>query len=243
MSQISVGEGFYLTLPSNTSAHVFKNNTGSSFHIDLAQHIDLEGPWQVALMEISYPHTWHNIPQDAAYFEWRKKPATPDGETVVNRRRFRGGYYANFEQLRAELKTHLRVIDSDIFVAFNNIQKRFEFQAGGQYHLRVFPPASYILGMKSGEWFTFDASLAPHPADIKAGNCHLYCYSDVVSHQLVSDAYAPLLRTVPIQGTYGDVITQCFNPASYLPVIKKHIERIHKMTVSPAVRLGPRRSC
>ncbi|KAL7382483.1 hypothetical protein ABVT39_023224 [Epinephelus coioides] len=96
---ISGGEGFYITLPSNASAHVFKNNTGSSFHVVLAQHIDLEGPWQVALMEISYLHTWHNIPQDVAYFEWRKKPTTPDEVTLVNHRRFRGGYYdLNFRQ-------------------------------------------------------------------------------------------------------------------------------------------------
>ncbi|KAL7388635.1 hypothetical protein ABVT39_018278 [Epinephelus coioides] len=102
MAQISGGEGFYITLTSNASEDVFKNNTGSSFHVDLAQNIDLEGPWQVALTEISYPHTWHNIPQDATYFEWRKKPATTDKETIVNRRRLRGGYYANFELLKTE---------------------------------------------------------------------------------------------------------------------------------------------
>ncbi|KAF0024937.1 hypothetical protein F2P81_021818 [Scophthalmus maximus] len=35
--------------------------------------------------------------------------------------------------------------------------------------------------------------------DIKAGHYQLYCYSDIVRHQLVGDAYAPLLRTVPIR--------------------------------------------
>ncbi len=42
MDQIS-GEGFYITLPSNACLDVFKNDTSSSCHMDLAQRIDLEG--------------------------------------------------------------------------------------------------------------------------------------------------------------------------------------------------------
>lgn len=50
-------EGFYVTLPSNVSLDVFTENTISKYHVDLAEHLHLEGPWQVALTEISYPHT------------------------------------------------------------------------------------------------------------------------------------------------------------------------------------------
>lgn len=43
---------------------------------------------------------------------------------------------------------------------------------------------------------------------------------------MVGDAYAPLLRIVDVQGTYGEVITKHFNPSYYLPVAKNHIENI-----------------
>lgn len=66
-------QGFYVTLPSNASLNVFKNNTSSSFREDLAQYLHLDGAWEVAVTEISYPYTWFNLPNDMAYFEWRKK--------------------------------------------------------------------------------------------------------------------------------------------------------------------------
>lgn len=138
-----------------------------------------------------------------------------------------GGYYNSIEQLRLELHAFLRKIGSDIYFLFSTIQKRFEFQAGGQFHLRFYPPVAYMLGFEPGKWLQFNQRMAPYPADIKAGMSHLYVYSDLVRHQLVGDTYAPLLRTIDIQGTYGDVITQYFNPPCYLPVIKNHIENIH----------------
>ena len=66
--------GFYITLPSNASQDIFKANTISDFGMDLAWTIDLEGEWEVALTEISYPHSWLNLPRDDAYFLWRTKP-------------------------------------------------------------------------------------------------------------------------------------------------------------------------
>ncbi|KAF0036502.1 hypothetical protein F2P81_001324 [Scophthalmus maximus] len=84
-----------------------------------------------------------------------------------------------------------------------------------------------MLGIKPFEWFQIKTNSAPYPADIKAGHYQLYCYSDIVRHQLVGDAYAPLPRTVPIQGKFGDIITQTFSPAYYLRVAKKHVENIH----------------
>lgn len=73
--------------------------------MDLAQHINLEGPWQVALTEISYPHTWFNIPPQSVYFDWKKKP-TPNPKDPMWRARsarFRGGYNTDLDQLKVEI--------------------------------------------------------------------------------------------------------------------------------------------
>jgi len=125
------------------------------------------------------------------------------------------------------MDSYFREINSDIYLVYNIIQKKFDFQAGGQTHVLYKGPAAYMMGLKSGEWFKFDQKLAHYPADMKAGFYHLYCYSDVVQPQIVGDAYAPpLLRTISVKGTFGEVITQHFNPAYYLPVAKQHIENI-----------------
>ena len=49
--------GFYLTLPSNSSMDYHPENTLTNFVTRLPTVIDLEGSWEVALMEIQYPHT------------------------------------------------------------------------------------------------------------------------------------------------------------------------------------------
>jgi len=219
MNRTVEDEGFYVTLPSNASLNVFKNNTSSSFRVDLAQHIDLEGSWQVALTEISYPHTWHNAPRDQAYFEWRKA-----GQEKFYRQNIGCGHFKDLNQLRAEIEGHLRKIGSDIFLVVDTVENRLAYQSGAQYHLRFYPPLSYMLGVESGKWIEFDTRRAPYPMDLKSGFYQLYCYSDVVAPQIVGDAYAPLLRTVRVEGRFGDIITHTFNPVNYLPVAKRHIE-------------------
>jgi len=50
---------FYITLPSNGKQ--FEDNTLNNFRVRLPQRIDLEGQWDVALIEAIYPHTWNNL--------------------------------------------------------------------------------------------------------------------------------------------------------------------------------------
>ncbi len=49
---------FYLTLPSNSLP---STNTTASFSIYLPNKIDLQGKWEVALVEIQYPFSWNNL--------------------------------------------------------------------------------------------------------------------------------------------------------------------------------------
>lgn len=220
-------QGFYVTLPSNASLNVFKNNTSSSFRVDLAHHLNLDGAWEVALTEISYPYTWLNIPNDKAYFECRKKSDAEQRPDDVVKTKIRAGFYEDANTLRAEIKACLRRIDSDIYLKYHPIVKKFEFTAGGIYQLRFFPPLAYMLGVSPGVWLRFERKFAPYPADIKAGCYHLFCYSDIAALQLVGDSYSPLLRTVRIEGNYGDIVNLCFNKPDYIPVARKHIENIH----------------
>ena len=50
---------FYVTLPSDSSANFFPNNTIASFRTKLATPIELEpDKWEVGLVEISYPRVY-----------------------------------------------------------------------------------------------------------------------------------------------------------------------------------------
>ena len=55
---------FQLTLPSNSSIEFFPNNKASDFTTKLPTPISLEGEWELALIDIQYPHNWYNVTED-----------------------------------------------------------------------------------------------------------------------------------------------------------------------------------
>lgn len=59
---------FYLTLLSNSSFQHFPENKTSSFTVKLPRTINLEGKYEVALCEISYPMTFDNVTKDHNIF-------------------------------------------------------------------------------------------------------------------------------------------------------------------------------
>ena len=65
---------FYLTIPSNSSLHLYPNNTLTHFTTQLAKDIDLQGQWEVGLSEIQYPHTWHNMSDNEGWINFENSP-------------------------------------------------------------------------------------------------------------------------------------------------------------------------
>lgn len=52
----------YLTLPSNSSLEYFPKNTVEHFKVKLAEAVELNGEWEVALhAEIHFPRSWSTI--------------------------------------------------------------------------------------------------------------------------------------------------------------------------------------
>ena len=54
-------DSFTIELVSNASAEFFPDNTLSSFTNFLPEQVNLEGQWEVAISEISYPSMYQNI--------------------------------------------------------------------------------------------------------------------------------------------------------------------------------------
>ena len=57
-------EEFMLTLPSNASAKYFPENTPSCFKVALPKVLELEGEWEIAIVNIQYPYNWPNYLED-----------------------------------------------------------------------------------------------------------------------------------------------------------------------------------
>ena len=55
---------FQLTLPSNASITFSPDNKPANYTTTPPSPISLEGEWEVALIDIQYPHNWMNISKD-----------------------------------------------------------------------------------------------------------------------------------------------------------------------------------
>ena len=66
---------------------------------------------------------------------------------------------------------------------------------------------------------------SPYVADLTSMTA-IYVYCDVVQSQVVGDTSAQLLRSIPVEGKSGDVITKTFTNIQYLPIQTKSFEDI-----------------
>ena len=71
---MSTTDEFQVTLPSNSSASYFPNNSPACFTTMLPTNIDLEGDWEVGLMDIQYPFNWPNSDELLLTFIFKLSP-------------------------------------------------------------------------------------------------------------------------------------------------------------------------
>ena len=61
---------FQLTVPSNSSAVYFPNNHPNQFKTMLPASLNLSAEWEVALIDLQYPHNWTNVTQQYLAILW-----------------------------------------------------------------------------------------------------------------------------------------------------------------------------
>ena len=61
---MSLSDEFQVTLVSNVTCN--PRNSPAQFETQLAKPLDLPGEWEVALIDMSYPHNWTNL--DKSYY-------------------------------------------------------------------------------------------------------------------------------------------------------------------------------
>ena len=52
---------FQVTLPSNVNVELFKDNSPSNYITQLSNPVNLDGKWEVALVDLLYPLNWFNL--------------------------------------------------------------------------------------------------------------------------------------------------------------------------------------
>jgi hypothetical protein len=68
-----MNDHFFVTLPYDSSAKYYPNNTVARFVTKLPETIRLQGQCEMALVEIIYPHNWYNVGDEHKDNYWLTK--------------------------------------------------------------------------------------------------------------------------------------------------------------------------
>ena len=212
-------DGFYITLPSNTSLDLFPENTSASFMVRLFKPLDLRGEWEVGLAEIQYPHTWYTIPQAQKFIVYN------EGGEAKWRYHLRQGYYDNIPQLLGAMNALILKGPQPRPVVnffYDEVAGKIRFNGPQNYSFSFEDQLATLLGVPIGK-IVKKTIFSP---DITGGFNSLYIYTDIVDHQLVGDTAAPLLRCVPVRGAIHDFTTITYDKPHYVAINKLHIKTI-----------------
>jgi hypothetical protein len=91
------GRQFYVTLPGNVNQ---PGNTIANYVTALPNRVELDGEWEVSLVEIAYPVGWNNLSEgeDFQLFNW-------DGMAVTEPIRISEGRYESPARLVNAIRT------------------------------------------------------------------------------------------------------------------------------------------
>ena len=163
------GEGFYVTLLSNSSTSFYPDNTIANFRTKLPQSLQFNVPYEVGLIEIQCPKTWTNFSlKDAEFVVFDKKTNT--------RSKLRAplGIYTSIHQIIGEINTCLSAHGIEhTSLHYNTITNRVSVLPISEIELTFQGKLAQMLGFTPGEVFEVietledgipkDLYTAPHP--------------------------------------------------------------------------------
>ena len=215
------GTHFYLTLPSNASLNEFPNNKTTSYRVKLPQSIDLEGVWEVGLYSISYPNTWYTLQKGVDTHLFYADRTGLFQQAIMDY-----GYYQSMQELiKAANKALSRNVSDNIKMTYNAFTGKVTVQIKSGFQFAVKKPLSIILGFGGKDVMLKKTTESPYVADLTTVST-IYVYCDIVEPQIVGDTSAQLLKSIPAEGKFGDIIAKTFTNIQYLPIRTKSFEAV-----------------
>ena len=245
---------FYVILPSNVISEEFSNNKTSHFSTALPSHLELgTNKWEVALAEITYPHTWFNL--ENPFLDIIRHIDAINEEKY--RVRIPSGYYDGGTEIVEALNQLLKVNQINGLFKYNLHNNRVSFKLYNGYHIKLSNTLAAVLGFYEREFDRSSGILLPETEEtrsdfpnspLKWENMHsvnyakyitqnsvdlnikthnIFIYTNIVNYMLVGNIYVPLLRILPTQQeNRGKYITKHFLNRYYIPLNSNYIKQI-----------------
>jgi len=226
---------FVLTLPSNSFMDHFPHNTAARYTTKLVETLELEGAWEVGLLEIASPSSIENVSEDQCYYTIFFKP---------------GNSYAIVRVPAGLYKKGNLLVDALHDAQRKQLRKIGVMADGAPLKVTFRPPFASRMGMRvelSDDVSSFEfspdlAGILGFDADVKYSGHEpiwgqravdmygslglLYVYCDLAEYVLVGDTKAPVLRIVDRPSDIKGIEHRIMNPVQYVPLQKKCFDTV-----------------
>ncbi|KAK3748896.1 hypothetical protein QZH41_002885 [Actinostola sp. cb2023] len=205
----------------NCSMDVFPGNTLAEYRVQLPQSIKLVDEWEVAIMEIQYPHTWNNVHTESKWNRFYiKKGVAVEGYFLPP------GHYPSIESIIVTMNDLIQksIYKNEAWFSFEKLSRKITVHLQNNVEA-FFSDVGILLGFGNGTLYS-KTTTAEREVDLDHGFHNRYVYCDIVESQWVGNAQVPLLRIVPVEGEDGQRVSKTFMSPQYLPVSRKEFESI-----------------
>ena len=216
-------QGFYITLPSESSKKLFPDNNPSEYTVRLPRWVHLKGEWEIGLHSIAYT-PWNiiqHLDEPISFMTGGK-----EGKGRKMRK-----HYSSVHEYVSDIRKSL-VDKSNEIEFFYLLDGKVKIRLSPGYTLHLRREQAIVLGFMTFEdpAETYDIENAQETGTYKANlyretNIHVYC--DIVQPQIVGDKMAPLVAVVPCQKTAETYETlYAVENIHYIPVQTKSFQNI-----------------
>ena len=196
----SNGEGFYITLPNDSSKELFPENTPSEYTTKLPRWIHLSGQWEIGLHSIAYTRQYiaqHlDEPISFAYSGGNGKGG--------KMKKYPTTVYEYITNINKSLKESPHVSDKEIEFKFE-LNGKITIAISQGYKVSLRREQAIALGFLNVDDSAEVKEIAKTETGLYEANLHretnIYVYCDIVQPQIVGDKMASLLGIVPCEKT------------------------------------------
>ena len=224
----SNGQGFYITLPSESSKDLFPENNPSEYIVRLPHWIQLKGEWEIGLHSIAY--TQWNIIQHldgTISYTYPDNGTTKTGTGGKTRK-----HYSSVDEYVSSINESLEESRVNNEIEFTiDLDGKVTVSLAPGYKVRLRREQAIVLGFMNFEdsaetYDVKDTDTGSYKANLyRETNILVYC--NIVQSQIVGDRLIPLVAIVPYQKTTETYETfYAVENIYYIPVQTKAFQNI-----------------
>ena len=228
-----ISDEFQVLLPSNVKGN--PRNKTNLYETELAKPLDLPGVWNVALINISYPHNWTNLDKSFQYFLLRQpidgviskfvpeneKDQTDLYDFISKQAQFRGRVIDRAPQIprgNYDISKILELIETQFNLMFSNktINLKIDFY---QYRVKINPTKQFAIACYAEHSILQLLGSGSQSIVQKTPEKRTFEFMIFESNKYIQEKLPPSIKKISNMYVYSDIVEQSPVGNNHLPIM------------------------